>query len=242
MIQTNDHPTALPAQELPVIVCQDLTVAYGDEVVLHKVTLEIGQGEFLPFVGPNGSGKTTLLRTILGLISPRAGCVQTPFAAIPPGYVAQAQSIDPVFPITAREMVEMGLFPHLGWWRRPSADHRRAVDDLLHRFHLLVHQHKLLSELSGGMRQKVLIARALVNGATVLIMDEPTTGLDEESERDILFLLHELAVKNGKTVLFAQHGLDLIAGLATTVIRLHKGKAWREALGQPKERSLPNVS
>ncbi|NLI78795.1 MAG: metal ABC transporter ATP-binding protein [Candidatus Riflebacteria bacterium] len=209
----------------PIIRCRDVTLAYGQDVVLEKVDLEIAPGSFLPFVGPNGAGKTTLLRAILGLKETEAGTITTPFDRLPPGFVAQHQSIDLLFPVVARDIVMMGLFPRLGWWRRPSTEDRRQVDRLLVRFNLGAHGGKAFHELSGGMRQKVLIARALAAGAEVLIMDEPTAMLDADSENELIGLLHDLAVRDGKTVLFAQHGLDLVRNLTSQVCWVHRGRA-----------------
>lgn len=209
----------------PIISCRGVVLGYGQDVILEKVDLEIPRGAFLPFVGPNGAGKTTLLRAILGLKEVQAGTITTPFGRSPPGFVPQHQSIDLLFPVVARDIVMMGLFPRLGWWRRPSVEDRRQVDRLLVRFNLGAHGGKAFHELSGGMRQKVLIARALAAGADVLIMDEPTASLDADSENELIGLLHDLAVRDGKTVLFAQHGLDLVRNLTSQVCWVHRGRA-----------------
>ncbi len=209
----------------PIISCRDVTLAYGQDVILDKVDLEIPRGSFLPFVGPNGAGKTTLLRAILGLKEVRSGTITTPFRHLPPGFVPQHQSIDLLFPVVARDIVMMGLFPRLGWWGGASAEDQRQVDRLLERFNLAAHGAKAFHELSGGMRQKVLIARALAAGAEVLIMDEPTASLDADSENELIGLLYDLAVRDGKTVLFAQHGLDLVRNLTSQVCWVHRGGA-----------------
>ncbi len=216
----------------PLIVLRGVSVAYDQDPILARVDLEIPAATFLPFVGPNGAGKTTLLRAILGLLPIRGGQLETPFANRPPGFVPQQQNIDLLFPVVARDIVLMGLFPKLGWWRRPGDDDQALVDRLLDRFGLTGHDHKAFHELSGGMRQKVLIARALADGAEVLVMDEPTAALDADSEREVITLLHDLTVKDGKTVLFAQHGLDLVRPLTDRVCRVGRGRAdlvaWRD--------------
>ncbi len=207
------------------IICRGVSVAYDQDVILDGVDLEIPQGSFLPFVGPNGSGKTTLLRAILGLLPLRSGTIETPFDLVPAGFVPQHQSIDLLFPVTARDIVRMGLFPKLGWWRRPSASDEASIDDLLKRFGLDNHGAKSFNELSGGMRQKILIARALASGADVLVMDEPTAALDACSEMEVIRLLHDLSQGHGKTVLFAQHGLEQIRALTDRICRVGRGKA-----------------
>ena len=191
----------------PIIICRHVSVAYGRQEVLHDVCLEIPRGAFLPFVGPNGAGKTTLLRAILGLLRPRRGEIVTPFATAPPGYVPQQGAIDTLYPVSVRQIVAMGLYPRLGWWRRPRPPHRRTVEDALREFDLTRHAGKTFAELSGGMKQKALLARALASGADVFIMDEPTSQLDEPSEREVLAHLRRLSVQEGKTVLLAFHGL-----------------------------------
>ncbi|HOY65751.1 MAG TPA: metal ABC transporter ATP-binding protein [Candidatus Ozemobacteraceae bacterium] len=232
----------VPGASPPLIRCRDVCVGYDQELVLDGVDLEVPRGAFVPFVGPNGAGKTTLLRAILGLLPLRAGTIETPFDTVPAGFVPQHQSIDLLFPVVTRDIVMMGLYPRLGWWGRPLPADRELVDHLLVRFNLSAHSMKAFHELSGGMRQKVLIARALVTGADVLVMDEPTASLDADSEGEVIHLLHELAVRDGKTVLFAQHGLDLIRHLTDEVCRVHHGKArimpWRELhLDEPEVRA-----
>jgi manganese/zinc/iron transport system ATP- binding protein len=210
-----------------IIDCRDVHFSYGAEEVLHSVNLAVRRGEFLPFVGDNGSGKTTLLRLILGLLTPVDGAISTPFRDSPPGYVPQQKSIDPLYPVSAREIVFMGLYGELGWWRRPSREHKQRVDQALERFDLLEHAGKTWEELSGGMKQKVMLARAFVNGAEVFIMDEPTTGLDEQSEEEVLVHLHRLSVEEGKTVLMAHHGTGHLKGLTGEVCYMDHGHLMR---------------
>lgn len=102
----------------PIISCENLAIGYGPEVILDEVNLTITPGMFLPFVGPNGAGKTTLLRCLLGLVKPRRGKLITPFGIKPPGYVPQHKSIDPLFPVSVAQIVSMGFYPQIGWWRR----------------------------------------------------------------------------------------------------------------------------
>ncbi|MFZ2955296.1 MAG: ATP-binding cassette domain-containing protein [Candidatus Ozemobacteraceae bacterium] len=223
------------SQRGPLISCRGVSIGYDQDNILENVDLEIPSSTFLPFVGPNGAGKTTLLRAILGLLPIRTGEITTPFASYPAGFVPQHQTIDLLFPVTARDIVLMGLYPRLGWWSRPSAADGQMVDALLERFKLNGHSYKAFHELSGGMRQKVLIVRALVAGSSVLVMDEPTASLDHESEMEVIGLLHELVVKDGKTVLFAQHGLDLIRNLTSQICWVKQGNArlvnWQDLEG-----------
>jgi len=218
----HSHPTG-PASE-PVIRIRNLTLGYGREVVLEDVSLDLPGGRFLPFIGPNGAGKTTILRAILGLLRPLAGMIETPFALRPPGYVAQQKAIDPIYPVSLREIVFMGCVPLLrnGGGRQEAWE---RVDRELERFGLLEHHRKTFSELSGGMRQKAMIARAFVSRPDVLIMDEPATELDESAQRTVLESLHRAAVVDGRTVLLAHHGLDAMVGRTETVCLVRDGTA-----------------
>lgn len=217
-------PTAVTLDPAHALVCRDLWVAYRREEVLRGVNLAVPRGAFLPLVGPNGAGKTTLLKSMLGLVRPLRGGVVSDFKQRPPGYVPQQASIDPRFPIDAAGIVAMGLYPGQGWWRPLGRAGRRAVDETLEVVGLGGHAKKLFAELSGGMRQKALIARALVGGAAVLLLDEPTAGLDEAAQREILARLAGLSQAQGRTVILAHHGEALLSGLADQVAQVEHGR------------------
>jgi ABC-type Mn2+/Zn2+ transport system ATPase subunit len=210
--------------EEPIIICRGLQVSYGREPVLRGVNLSVGKGDFLPLVGPNGAGKTTLLRALIGLVRPSAGAIETPFGKEPPGYVPQQGVIDPMFPVPVSQIVAMGLYPRLGWWRRNGRKGHEAVGRVLERLGLKDHGHKVFAELSGGMRQKALIARALVAGPEVLILDEPTAGLDQESQVEIMNHLKRINRQDGCTIVMAHHGEDLLDGIADAVCQVRHGQ------------------
>lgn len=209
--------------EGPIIICRNLSVSYGREEALRDVNIEIDKGSFIPFVGPNGAGKTTLLRAILGLIKPSRGEIVTPFRRSPPGYVPQHNSIDRLYPVSALQIVMMGFYHRLGPWRRPSKKQEQQAMEVLERFGLDGHARKTFHELSGGMKQKVLVARAFISGAEVFVMDEPTSGLDDQSERDVISQLSRLSREEGKTVLLALHGANKISGRASRICLVHHG-------------------
>lgn len=208
----------------PIIICRGLQVSYGREPVLRGVDLFIGKGDFLPLVGPNGAGKTTLLRAILGLVRPNAGSIESPFAQEPPGYVPQQGVIDPMFPVPVWQIVAMGLYPQLGWRRRIGSKGRQVVAGVLQRLGLADHRHKGFAQLSGGMRQKALIARALVAGPKVLILDEPTAGLDQESQTEILNHLKQINRQEGCTIIMAHHGESMLEDITHTVCQVQHGQ------------------
>ncbi len=213
---------------LPIIRCKNVTLGYGREIVLKDISLDIPKGVFLPFIGPNGGGKTTLLRGILGLIKPSKGRIITPFNHAPAGYVPQHKSIDPLFPLTVRGIVKMGLYPSLGWWKKPGKEESKRVDTVLQELELSPHQHKNYRELSGGIKQKTLIARALISGAEIFILDEPTSELDEQAEKEVFDHLLRFVKQEGKTVLIVHHGIHApIVRLSSEVCVVNHGKIKR---------------
>lgn len=215
-----------------VVSCEGMYAGYGKEVVLKDVNIVIEAGDFLPVVGPNGAGKTTLLRCILGLIKPMAGKLVTDFSRYPPAYVPQNRIIDPLFPLTAEQIVISGLYRELSWWKRPTEEQLRRVRGMMERLRLLPFKEKNYRELSGGTQQKVLVARALVSNALVLILDEPTSELDADSEREIFeVLLHENR-ENGRTIVFACHGVDVKVFGAEKVCSVERGRVSLKACGK----------
>ncbi|HPO36445.1 MAG TPA: ATP-binding cassette domain-containing protein [Kiritimatiellia bacterium] len=206
----------------PVIQCRGVTVAYGRDVVLDRIDLTVPRGALLPFVGPNGAGKTTLLKACLGLIPHQGGEILCDFGGLPPAYVPQQKQIDPIYPVSVRDLVRMGLYPEIRCWGRFNCGRNARVARILTRFGLEEHQHKHFGELSGGLRQKALLARAVVTQASVLVLDEPTAGLDATSEADLLNLIRSLHEDEGKTVLWVHHRLDQCVALARQVCLVDK--------------------
>ena len=200
-----------------IISIKHLFVAYDQKDILRDVSLEIPEGVFLPLLGPNGAGKTTLLRAILGLLKPRKGTIETALKRSDFGYVPQHRSIDPLYPVTTRQIVLMGLYPKLGPWRRLKGSENDRIISVLEDLGLSQHANKTFGELSGGMKQKALIARALAGNPKVLVLDEPTSELDERSGRETLARLVKLSKDHGTAVLLAHHGLETAKNLAKRV-------------------------
>ena len=179
-----------------LITFDHATLGYGRRVVLSDITFDIPAGDFLGLVGPNGAGKTTILRAILGSLEPLQGTV-TIEPGVRFGYVPQRDSVDYGFPLKVLDVVMMGRYDRIGLMRRPSqADRTLAADALDHVGigHLAEQQ---LNALSGGQKQRVLIARALVGDPNVLVLDEPTNGMDLVSTTQILGLVRELHERDG---------------------------------------------
>ena len=186
----------------------DLTVAYSDRPVLWDIDLQVPVGALMAVVGPNGAGKSTLLKSMLGLVKPVAGSVKLlglPHRAVAKkiAYVPQRTSVDWDFPATVRDVVLMGTYGSLGWFRRPGRPQKLLADDALTRMGMIDFADRQISQLSGGQQQRVFLARSLVQDASLFFMDEPFQGVDATTEEVILRLLHELR-DAGKTV--TKHG------------------------------------
>ena len=202
--------TATPA----AIEVSDLTVAYGEKPVLWDVDVRVPRGVLMAIVGPNGAGKTTLIKAILGLAPAEAGEVLIdgkPYATQRQrvGYVPQRGSVDWDFPTSVLDVVTMGRYGRLGWFRRPGKTERALALQALAQVGMEPFAHRQISQLSGGQQQRVFLARALVQDADVYFMDEPFQGVDAMTERAIVELLKTLR-SAGKTVVVVHHDLQTV--------------------------------
>ena len=202
-----------------------VTLGYRGHVVLRDLRFSIGEGEFFGVVGANGSGKTTMLRAMLGILAPLSGRILYDGAAerIRFGYVPQRAHIDEMFPLTAREIVLMGRYGLLGPGRRPSADDRRTAERQLEHVGLGGMADKRFRDMSGGQKQRTLFARALVAEARILLMDEPTEGMDIEGQQAILELIAQLRAETGVSVVYVTHRFNELADSADRLLLLHEG-------------------
>ena len=206
----------------PLVRFDGATLGYGRRVVLSGLTFEIPEGDFLGLVGPNGAGKTTILRAILGTLEPMAGTV-TLKPGLRFGYVPQRDSVDYGFPLRVIDVVLMGRYDRIGLGRRPAASDRdRAIQALAHVgiAHLAAQQ---LSALSGGQKQRTLIARALVGEPNILVLDEPTNGMDLVSTTQILSLVRDLHERDRITVLMVSHALNEVANYVNRIALTMQG-------------------
>jgi manganese/zinc/iron transport system ATP- binding protein len=193
---------------------EDLTVSYGGSPVLWDIDLDIPRGVMAAIVGPNGAGKSTLVKAVLGLVRPVAGHVRLfgmryRDARRRVGYVPQRTSVDWDFPVTALDVVTMGLYGRLGWIRRPGRRERQAAMAALAEVGMQDYASRQISQLSGGQQQRVFIARALVQEADLYFLDEPMAGVDATTERAIVRILHRLR-DAGKTVVVVHHDLQTV--------------------------------
>jgi ABC-type Mn2+/Zn2+ transport system ATPase subunit len=203
----------------PIVTFSHASFGFAGVTALEEITLDIAAGEYLGIIGPNGSGKTTLCRAVLGLMAPLRGSLQVFDCACEElrchhrakiGYLPQKGKLDPHFPITVLETVMMGRYGALGLLRRPGQrDHQIALDALEH-VGMQDHRWTALGHLSGGQQQRVLIARALAQQPQVLLLDEPTTGLDIVTQHSVLDLVKRLHRDLGLTVLLVTHDINMI--------------------------------
>ncbi len=212
-----------------LITLDDVSLGYGAEPVLTQVSFAVTRGEFLALLGPNGAGKTTLFRGILGLLPVRAGHVRYGFdrRLHPPGYVPQRETLDPVFPLTVADVVLMGTYgPLPPLW--PIGRRRRQVAaECLRQVGLADMAAAPFCTLSGGQTQRVLIARALAVESPVLLLDEPTAGIDAGAEASIMDVIARLNRERGLTVVLVSHHLRLVRTLVGGVIWVEGGRAER---------------
>ena len=219
---THAPATAAPSSAPTVVRAAGLALGYGGREVLRNVSLEIRRGEFWFLLGPNGTGKTTFLRALLGLLPVWRGRLEvhpngTRKSAI--GFVPQRCDLNPSLPTTVEEFVSLGFVG------LPPAEKSRRLESALRAVQLEGLNETSYWNLSGGQQQRCLIARALVREPPILLLDEPTTGLDPSSEAALLVLLQEQNRVEGRTILFVTHDLRLARRYATHVALFYGGTA-----------------
>lgn len=196
------------------LVIDDLTVAYNSKPAIWDVDLEVPEGVLMAIVGPNGAGKSTLIKAALDLIPRAAGTIRfygKPYAQARSlvGYVPQRGSVDWDFPTSVIDVVTMGLYGRLGWFRRPGRKEREKAMHALEQVGLQEFAGRQISQLSGGQQQRTFLARALVQDAQIYFMDEPFAAVDAVTERAIIAILRELRAR-GKTVIVVHHDLQTV--------------------------------
>ncbi len=190
----------------PILEVYNLTVDYNGNHALQGVSFNVQAGERVAIVGPNGAGKSTLFKVMVGLLHPRTGSVENNGAEF--GYITQRSAVDWSFPVTVHDVVMMGRVSKMGWlrWQRPQD--REMVRRCLAQVGMSEYANRQIRELSGGQQQRVFIARALAQEATILLMDEPFSGVDAPSQEAILEILDALRNQD-VTVLVSTHDLNL---------------------------------
>jgi zinc transport system ATP-binding protein len=208
---------------------QNISFSYTSVPVLEHITLSIQCGEFVGIIGPNGGGKSTLIKCILGILTPDSGSIEifgnkcvTQQIQKKIGYVPQrSESQSGSFPFAVREIVDMGLAvksPLFSFHRHDEKEIRKALRDV----GMETYIEEKMSDLSGGQKQRVLIARALVGNPTILILDEPTVGVDQESKHDFFTLLKSLNTTKNITILFVTHDTEAISQEVSSIVNINK--------------------
>jgi len=237
----------VPNPSHPIIHFDRATFGFPGVIALQDITLDINAGEFVAVIGPNGSGKTTLCRAVLGLMPPLAGHLRIFDCACDElrchhrakiGYLPQKGVVDRNFPVTVLETVMMGRYGALGLFTRPSKQDRDIALDALTHVGMDGHRHTALGQLSGGQQQRVFIARALAQQPQVLLLDEPTTGLDITTQHSVVDLVQQLHEELGLTVLLITHDINMIRSRVDRLVLL---KTRLFASGTPADVLKPDV-
>ncbi|ALX47153.1 metal ABC transporter ATP-binding protein [Lentibacillus amyloliquefaciens] len=214
----------------PVVSMKNLSHAYENKNTLHDINFEIPHGAFMGMIGPNGGGKTTLINLILGLIKPDHGSINLFGEPIQKfkdwskiGFVSQkANSFNKGFPATVYEVVSMGLTGKIGYFKLFKATHKQKVIEAIEQVGMEDYTYENIGNLSGGQQQRVFIARSLVSEPELLILDEPTVGVDQENVQKFYDLLHQLNEKHTITLLLVTHDTGTMTEHATDLVCLNR--------------------
>ena len=201
------------------IEIRNLTVAYGENIALENLNLDIEAGSLMALVGPNGAGKSTLIKTILKFLKQITGEIKINGKSL--AYVPQRNSVDWDFPTTLFDVVEMGCYGRVGLFKRVNKEEKVKVLKAIEQVGMLEFKDRQISELSGGQQQRTFIARALVQEADIYLMDEPFQGVDSTTEKSIVDILKKLK-SDGKTLLVVHHDLQTVPTYFESVTFINK--------------------
>jgi zinc transport system ATP-binding protein len=215
-----------------IVELRDLTVRYPNGVLaLEDISIDVAEKDLIALLGPNGAGKSTLLKVILGLIKPTSGSVKL-FGSSElienlkyVGYVPQsAQAKDANFPFSVYETVMLGRIPIAGLLHGPDAEDRKKVDDALKQFGMYEFKDRKIGQLSGGQSQRVFLAKAMVAEPKLLLLDEPTSGVDTTPKSEFYRTLERLNKKDGITVILSSHDVGVITKIANRVLCINRSQ------------------
>lgn len=206
-----------------IISLESLAIGYDGQAVLSGISLAVERGSFTAILGANGTGKSTLLKTLLSLQAAISGQIRIqPPATF--GYVPQAIQFDPLYPLTGFDVALMGTFRRVGPMSFPSRSEKDFVRECLNATAASKFAHKKFSQLSGGQKQRVLIARALATKPDILVLDEPTAGVDVKATHSLLEFISQIHEERKLTVLLVTHDLPLVKKHAQQIVWLHNGE------------------
>jgi zinc transport system ATP-binding protein len=216
----------------PVVELRDIGVKYPNGVIaLEGITLDVSNLDLIALIGPNGAGKSTLLKVILGLIKPTSGTIKL-FGSEDltqnlkyVGYVPQsAQARDPNLPFTVFETVILGRTPQAGLFHRVGASDTQKVEETLKLFGIFDLKDRRIGQLSGGQAQRVFLAKAMVAEPKLLLLDEPTSGVDTSSKTEFYSMLERLNKEKGITVILSSHDVGVITKIANRVLCINRAQ------------------
>src|SRR5579859_3330450 len=222
------------------IQLEHLSAGYGGSLAIRDISVAIETGHRVALIGPNGAGKSTLFKAIVGLVVPSNGHVvingqSGPDARQAVAYVPQFEDVDWDFPVSVLDVVVMGLARQVGWLRQPNARHRQIALGALERVGLAQYARVQIGELSGGQKRRVFVARALAQGANILLLDEPFSGVDALAQQTLFDILDNLR-REGATVLLATHDLQLASTHFDALLIVNQRAI---AYGKPEETFKP---
>lgn len=230
------------AWDPPCLDLQEVTLGYGRDPVLQRVSLQISAGSLVAVMGPNGAGKSTLFKGLTGLLVPWTGSIA--IHGLPLGdhrhcvaYVPQREEVDWRFPVTVWDVVMMGRYSYRRRWQWPTLQDRSRVLACLDKLGILPLSHVRVGELSGGQQQRVFLARALAQDPHVVLMDEPFSGIDPATQEAMVEILLDLH-RQGMTVLVSSHDFGLVSTRFERVLLLNRQVV---AYGSPSEVLVPEV-
>ncbi|WP_070964292.1 manganese/iron ABC transporter ATP-binding protein [Vibrio sonorensis] len=211
------------------IQADDVTVTYRNgHTALHNASFSVPCGSVTALVGVNGAGKSTLFKAIMGFVPTAQGAIQILGQSVNKAlkqnlvsYVPQSEEIDWSFPVLVEDVVMMGRYGHMNWLRKPKASDHQAVEQALKRVNMIDFRQRQIGELSGGQKKRVFLARALAQQAKVILLDEPFTGVDVQTEHQIIALLKELR-KEGHVILVSTHNLGSVPEFCDRTIMVNK--------------------
>lgn len=214
----------------PIVTMNNIRFSYENKLILDDINFEIPKGKFMGLIGPNGGGKTTLIKLILGLLKPDEGTIKlfdTPIEAFNErnkiGFVSQkANSFNHGFPATVFEVVSTGLTAKIGYFKFMNKKHKAKVLEAIEQVDMIEYAYENIGNLSGGQQQRVFIARALVSEPELLILDEPTVGVDQENVKRFYEILHKLNQEKVITMLLVTHDTGIMTEHVTDIVCLNK--------------------
>lgn len=229
-----------------VIEVDNLSFSYGSEPIFTKIGFSVSKGDFAAIIGSNGTGKSTLMRLILGELAPVAGSIRLFDQDIHKfkhwhkiGYVPQTGLQSGVnFPATAEEIVKANLFSQIGLLRFPGKEHRDKTRRALELVNMSEYSKRLIGELSGGQQQRVMLARVLVSDPEIMLLDEPTTGVDAQRVQSLYELLSELNRETGLTIMMVTHDIGRAANFVSRILCLEEGSLMELDKAQIEEELL----